>query len=103
MWHSRLGHLEKQNINKLAGMSEGIDLSQLPPSDACILCAHGTLQVETHIDSPLPGQERLDLVYSNVIGPFPPTSNGKRYAVTFLNDDTKASEVDFFRRKSEVF
>ncbi len=70
MWHSRLGHLGKQNVVKLAGMSEGIDLSQPSPSDACIPCARGTLQVETHIDSPLPGQGRLDLVHSDVIGPY---------------------------------
>ena len=103
MWHSRLGHLGKQNIVKLAGMSEGIDLSQPPPSDACAPCARGTLQVETHIDAPLPGQGRLDLVHSDVIRPFPPASNGTRYVVTFLDDDTKESEVCFLKRKSEVF
>ncbi len=36
MWHSRLGHLGKQNVVELARMSEGIDLSQSTPSDACI-------------------------------------------------------------------
>ncbi len=88
---------------ELAGMSESMNLSQPPSSDACIPCARSTLQVETHIDPPLPGQGRLDLVYSNVIGPFPPASNRTRYVVTFLDDDTKESEVDFLRRKSEVF
>ncbi len=103
MWHSRLGHLGKRNVLKLAGMSEGINLSQTPPSDACIRGAHGTLQVETHIDPLFPGQSRLDLVYSNLIRPFLPTSNGTQYVVTFLDEDTKESEVDFPRRKSEEF
>lgn len=58
MWHSRLGHLGKQNVVKLAGMSDGMDLSLPPPSDACIPCARGTLQVETHTDAPIPGQAR---------------------------------------------
>ncbi len=57
-------------------MSEGIDLSQPPPSDACIPSARGTLQVETHIYPPLPGKVGLDLVHSDVIGPFLPTPNG---------------------------
>ena len=61
MWHSRLGHLGKQNIVKLAGMSEGIDLSQPPPSDASALCARGTLQVEIHIDVPL--QAKADWIW----------------------------------------
>ena len=76
MWHSRLGHLGKQNIVKLAGMAKGMDLSQPPPSDACIPCARGTLQVETHTGATRPGQGRLDLVHSDVMGPFPPAHNG---------------------------
>lgn len=43
IWHLRLDYLGKQNIVKLAVMSERIDLSQLQPSDVCALCAHGTL------------------------------------------------------------
>ncbi len=95
MWHSCLGHFGRQNVVKLAGMSEGIDLSQPPPSDACIPSVCGTLQVETHIDPPLSGQGRLDLVHSDDIGPFSPISNGTRYVVIFLDDNTKESEVDF--------
>lgn len=102
MWHSRLGHLGKQNVVKLAGMSDGMNLSLPPPSDACIPCARGTLQVETHIDAPIPSQGRLDLVHSDVIGPFPPAVNGAQYVVSFLDDDTKKSKVSFLKRKSEV-
>ena len=103
IWHLHLGCLENQNIVKLAGMSERIDLSQLPPSDACAPYTRGTLQVETHSDTSLPGQARLDLVHSNVIEPFPLTSNGTWYVVTFLDDDTKESEICFLKQKSEVF
>ena len=45
MWHSRLGHLGKQNVVKLAGMSDRMNLFLPPLSDACIPCARGTLQV----------------------------------------------------------
>lgn len=44
----------------------------------------------------------LDLVHSDLIGPFPPAVNGARYVVSFLDDDTKESEVSFLKRKSEV-
>ena len=102
MWHSRLGHLEKQNIFKLARMSDRIDLSLPPPSDVCIPCARDTLKVEPHTDSLIPGQGRLDLVYSDVIGPFSHANNGARYIISFLDDDTKKSGVSFFKQKSEV-
>ena len=114
MWYLRLSHLEKQNvvklagilgkqnIVKLAGMSDGIDLTIPLPLDACIPCARGTLQVKLHNDSPILGQKKLDLIHSDIIGPFPSTINGARYVVSFLDDDTKESEVSFFKRKSEV-
>ncbi len=102
IWHPRLGHLEKQNVVKLVGMSDGMDLSLPPLSDTCIPCTCGTLQVETHTDSPIPGQRRLDLVHSDVIRLFPPAINGARYLVSFLDDDIKESEVSFLKRKSKV-
>ena len=103
MWHSRLGCLGKQNIVKLAGMAKVMDLSQPPPSDACIPCTCGTLQVESHTDALRPGQGRLDLVHSDVMGPFPPAHNGVKYVVTLLDDDTQEFEISFFKQKSEVF
>ncbi len=103
MWHLCLSHLEKQNDVKLVRMSEGIDLCQPQPSDAWIPCSRGILQVRSHIDLSLPGQGRLDLVHSDVIRPFLPTSNETRYVVIFLDDDTKESEDDIVQRKSEIF
>ncbi len=102
IWHSRLGHLGKQNVVKLAGISDGMDLFLPPPSDACIPYACGTLQVGPHTDSSIPGQGRLDLVHIDVIGPFLPAINGARYMVSFLDDDRKESEVSFLKQKSEV-
>ena len=97
MWHLRLSHLGKQNVVKLAGMSDGIDLSLLPPSDACIPCTRGTLEVEPHTDSPISGQERLHLIHRDEIRSFPPAINGAQYFVSFLDDDTKESEVSFLQ------
>ncbi len=42
------------------------------------------------------------MVDSNVIGLFPLAINGAQYVVSFLDDDTKESEVNFFKQKSEV-
>ncbi len=78
-------------------MSDGMDLSLPTSSDACIPCTRCTLQVEPHTDSPIPGQGRLDLVNSDVIKPFPPAINEARYMVSFLDDDTKESEVSFLK------
>ena len=50
LWHSRLGHLEKQNVFWLITMSKGINLSKSPPNDACILYTKTAINVETHKD-----------------------------------------------------
>lgn len=98
-----MGHLGKQNVVKLAGMSECINLSQPPLSNIYILYTRSTLQLETHVDLPLADQGGLDSVHSDVIGQFPPTSNEIGYVVIFLDDDIKESKVNFLQRKSEVF
>ena len=102
MWHSRLGHLGKQNVVELAGICDGIDLSLPPPSNSSIPFARGTLQVQPHIDSPLHGQRRLDLVHSDVIRPFPPSINRAGYGFSLPDDDTKESELSFLKQKSEI-
>ena len=91
MWYLRLGHLGKQNIVKLAGMSDGIDHTILPPSDTCISCIRSTLQVEPYNNSSIPDKRKLDLVHGNVIEPFWPSINGAKYVVFFLDNDTKES------------
>ena len=45
----------------------------------------------------------LQLVHSNVCGPFKASSAGLRYFVTFQDDFTQFSAVYFLANKSEVF
>ena len=97
MWHARLGHLGNQNILKLAGMSKGMDLTKPPPQDACPPCTIAQSQVE-----PQPGKHPLNLIHSDVQGPFPEALTGAKYMVTFLCDFDKRSHVTLLRVKSGV-
>ena len=48
-WHSRLGHLGRQNIIKLAkGMANSIDLTKPLPHSACKPCSISNLQAEAN-------------------------------------------------------
>ena len=102
LWHSRLGHLGHQNIIRLAHMSEGIDLSKTPPEDVCISCTEANMQVELHKDMIQPSQDPLDLVHSDVSGPYTTGIYGVKYYVTFLCDATKRSEAILLKEKSGV-
>lgn len=84
-------------------MSEEIDLSKPPPNDACIPCTIATLQSEPHKGTIEPGKHFLDLVHSDVVGPLQIAHTGARYAVTFLDDFHKVSEVYFLKEKADVF
>ena len=114
LWHSRLGHLGKQNILRLTTMSEGIDLSKPPPTDACPPCSKAKMHVEPHQDKIEPGQFLLDLIHSDVSGPYLPSCSRAKYYVTFLDDYDKTSEVvlisskdrelspfDFFQKRDQ--
>lgn len=102
IWHERLGHLGEQNIRRLATMSEGIDLSKTPPSDACIPCTVASLQTEPHKSFIEPGKHFLELVHSDLIEPLDTAYSGARYAVTFLEDFHKGSTICFLTQKSDV-
>lgn len=101
--YSHLGHLEKQYIVKLTIMFTCITLSKILFSDACIFYAYDILQFERHIDNLFPGYGRLDLIHSDIIKWFSSISNRIWYIITFFDDNTKESEVDFFKGNLKYF
>ena len=83
-------------------MSKEIDFSKLPPNDICIPCAKTGMKVKTHKDYIQPGRAFLDLIHSDIYGPFLKSDDGAKYFVTFLNDWDKASDIVLLRGKSDV-
>lgn len=51
-------------------MSEGMDLSKPPLKDTCVPCTVASIQTKPHRFAIEPGKHSLELVYSDVIGPF---------------------------------
>ena len=49
-------------------------------------------------------QKPLELVYSDILGPFEvPSLNGSRYAIRFIDEYSKHSVVEFMSKKSHAF
>ena len=49
-------------------------------------------------------QKPLELVYSDILGPFQvPSLSGSRYAISFIDEYSKHSAVKFMSRKSQAF
>ena len=90
LWHQRLGHLNKQQLNTLVdrNFASGIKLSTTSELSFCEGCVEGKMQRKpfkslTHKQS----KRKLELIHSDVCGPFQAESiGGSRYFLTFIDD-----------------
>ena len=60
------------------------------------------MKVETHKDPIQPGKAPLDLIHSDVHGPFSQSYDGAKYIVSFLDDWDKSSDIILLGGKFDV-
>ena len=102
LWHNRLGHVHHAAIKRipaLAGVRGSADAGEV-----CETCVKGKMHKR-----PLPSHSKsrasrpLELVHSDVMGPFTPTSlGGSCYVVTFIDDYSRYVVVRPMKSKDEV-
>lgn len=111
LWHSRLGHINKQKFNTLKGLIDENDcslISDIIPSDEicepCILGKQSRLPFAKTKDKSNKTQNRpLYIIHSDVCGPITPTTvDDKNYFVTFIDDYTHYTVTYLMTAKSEV-
>ena len=103
LWHCRLGHVNKNRINKLiqGGILEISDYESLPTYESCLL--------DKMTKSPFKGKsdrasDILGLVHTDVCGPMSTSAKkGYHYFITFTNDLSRYGYVYLVRHKSESF
>ncbi|GKD63460.1 retrotransposon protein, putative, ty1-copia subclass [Tanacetum coccineum] len=103
LWHFCLGHVNKKRIAQLQkdGVLESFDFKL---DDVCESCLLGKM-----IKSPFTGSCRrceglLDLVHTDVCGPFrSATKDRKRYYVTFTDDFSRYGYVYLIKHKLDTF
>ena len=104
LWHGRMGHLGHQNVKMLARMSKGIDLTKVPEAkDPCEPCTVAKGKAGEHKSHIRPGKRPLDLVHSDITGPFDRGRGGGKYFITFLDDYDKRLEVEILESKSNTY
>lgn len=106
-WHRRCGHTNIAALKKLVECSTGIDpaIARANEDHLCESCSKGKITRKT---SPKGGASRakapLELIHSDVAGPFQvSTYGGRKYFVTFIDDYTRYVTVYLMKNKSEVF
>jgi hypothetical protein len=106
IWHERFGHL---NFRYMQQLSKKILVDGLPDihfskgvCEGCVLGKHPQEKFDK-------GKSQrafapLDLIHSDLMGPFPhPSINKVRFVLIFVDDFSHFTWIYFLRKKSEVF
>ncbi|GJT92779.1 putative reverse transcriptase domain-containing protein [Tanacetum coccineum] len=103
LYHSRLGHINKKHITQLR--KDGVlELFNFKYDDVCESCLLGKMTKSPFTRSCERGEGLLDLVHTNVCGPFRfATKDRKHYYVTFTNDFNRYGYVYLIKHKSDTF
>ncbi|KAF7822006.1 Retrovirus-related Pol polyprotein from transposon TNT 1-94 [Senna tora] len=100
LWHKRLGHISKERVDCL------IKDQILPPLDysdigACVDCAKGKL-TKTGKKSATLSEGLLELVHTDISGPYSTTMCGKKYFITFIDDFSHYGYLYLIKEKSDA-
>ena len=103
-WHQRFGHADQNMLLKLNSSKsvKGLTIknSGVEQCDTCVQNKFTVLPLENQREV---SQKQLELVYSDICGPFPKSCNGNIYIVSFIDDYSKFARLYFMKQKSEVF
>ena len=108
LWHRRLMHLNPNDVMRMykKGMVEGMEIIRSkgkPSPNICAPCQKGK---QTRSEIPKQTQTRatevLERVFSDVCETSVPSRQGHRYFVTFTDDASRYTHVDFITKKSDT-
>ena len=103
IWHRRLGHMNPRSMELLRRKEEdGVEYTGTV-SD-CDICALSKRRQQMHPKKSTRTSTRpMQLIYTDLMGPFtPPVKGGYRYVSKFTDDYSRMKEVYLLRNKSEA-
>ena len=96
-WHQALGHV---NINPKLYDTK---IPEKPDNFHCDICTKSKLTSSPHHTTVDKNRKKLDLIHSDLSGPFPVQSYGKSlYYISLIDDATRYTWVKFMQQKSET-
>ena len=103
-WHARMGHPGGDIVHHLPLVATGVNVDVDVPSTRCESCIMAKHPRQPHPPSSTPCVKHiLDLVHSDVCGPFPvPTPHGKLYFIIFLDDHMHLINVQLPSSKDQA-
>jgi transposase InsO family protein len=93
-----MGHINPISLQKTLGLQSDIKL------DKCEICIESKLTNQRNKEITLKPKIYLEKVVTNLCGPIsPPTINGERYIIFFLDSATRHLEFKLLKLKSEAY
>ena len=103
IWHRRLGHMDPRSM-ELLRRKEGKGMEYTGTVDDYDICALSKSRQQAHLKKITRTTTRsMQLIYTDLIGPFtPPAKGGYRYVSKFTDDYSRMEKVYLLRNKSEA-
>lgn len=104
--NERYGHLNFRDLNKLKSkdMVMNMNMNIIREKFICEVCDKGKIHQLPYKDSVNRSTSKLDLVHSDICGPFDVESlGGAKYFATLTDDYTRYIHVVMLKKRSDIF
>nr|CAN80727.1 hypothetical protein VITISV_033737 [Vitis vinifera] len=101
LWHKRLGHISRQRLERFVrnGVFSNLDFSNF---ETCVVCLKGKMTDKTRKWKIYRCGSTLDLIHTDICGPLtPPTLEGYKYFITFIDVFSRYGYVELIYEKSD--
>ena len=106
LWHCRLGHIHIQALRECQKQNSvrGLPTVSFETIKVCEGCLYGKMSHKSFSASSTNTTEPLQLVHSDLCGPFSiPSMSGATYFITFIDNTTRFTVVSFLKHKAQAF
>jgi hypothetical protein len=100
--HKRLAHINPKYIEKTIDNTKGLSISKTADYSICEPCLKAKIHRNKGQNLISNAERPLELVHTNISGPYTPSLNKKRYFISFIDDYTRSIWIYPIAAKSEA-
>jgi len=102
-WHQALGHLAPSSKDKAIKPYSDTDIPAKPKDFICSSCVKSKMTRKSRPSTSGNDRNKLDLLHSDLNGPFPVPSYGNSlYYITLIDDATSVAWVRFMKQNQRL-
>ena len=103
IWHTRLCHVNNQTVERTITHYQLKHQNSSPKDHKCEICIRNKQAKDITSKIPMERtQNILDLVHTDICGPFPETNSGFKYYISFIDDCSRYTRVYLMHNKGEA-